>query len=403
MSDSLQISTAAVGMPGATVPDYGEPKIDPDTPERPEKRKRTVQKLTNGDRKWICQRRLTHKDEKFADMQAAFRLERNPDIELKSGTVSGIIKQSDKWLSIADGQEAGTRTRSSKEPELEAALYAWRNEQLAKDEKVRDEDLRDKARELAAAMGINTDRATKGLSFSSGWLDRFKKRNQIKQTRYNRHGKKEDIKAEPMHHNPSFPHLAAQPPFTHDPTAGVMERNATTASIHSSMPFMHQHLQHVMPGSAAFSAAIPAVPHVASVPQGGVPLPQDTFPLPQCVSIPQPPMVPSQSEDASIHNAQFNGQQLYSGLVGQPTVMPPGPSTLGATTAVLSGPSVPPPQPDTRELAHQTVDGMIHAHQQLPTSVRHDVTAAEVHLPAPPGVPQFVTYGSISFDFLTYF
>lgn len=152
--------------------------------ERP---KRTVQKLTNGDRKWICKRKNEQPSEKFADMISAFRQQRNPEVELKSGTVSGILKQQTKWLAIPDGQENGARTRASKEPDLEVALYAWRAQKVAGGEKVRDEDLRNRARELALSMGINMDKSTKGLSFSSGWLDRFKKRNGIKQTCYNRH------------------------------------------------------------------------------------------------------------------------------------------------------------------------------------------------------------------------
>ena len=268
--------------------------------------KRTVQKLTNGDRKWICHRRLAYKEEKFTEMQSAFRSERNSDIELKSGTVSGILKQSDKWLSIQDGQEAGTRTRSSKEPELEAALFAWRSEQIERQEKVRDEDLRDKARELAAAMGINTDRGSKGLSFSSGWLDRFKKRNCIKQTRYNRHGKKDVEKQGDLQHQSAFPQLspesvaddqAAAPVGSHNPAAGV----------HSALPFMSSQMPSVMSGNVS---GIPPVPHSLSMPQAdGVP-----------AAIPQPPG-PSENDDTAM---MHNNAQYTSGLFHQVPIPPVG-------------------------------------------------------------------------------
>ena len=148
------------------------------------RRPRFVQKLTNGDRRWICQRRKDYPNERFVDMRLAFRSERNPDVELKSGTVAGIVKSADKWLSIHDDQESGTRTRTSKEPELEAALFAWREDLAARREKVRDEDLRVKAYELALLIGINTTRSDRALNFSSGWLDRFKKRCGIRQNSY---------------------------------------------------------------------------------------------------------------------------------------------------------------------------------------------------------------------------
>ena len=219
----------------------------------PQKRKRNVQKLTNGDRKWIVQRKMSHPTERFMDMQHAFKMERNPDVELKSGTVSGIVKQSEKWLSIADGQETGTRTRSSKEPELEAALYAWRQHALLEG-KVRDEDLRDKARELAAAMGIKTDRSNQGLSFSSGWLDRFKKRNAIQQSRYNRSRKDEaPVVGEP------YPQLAA----ADAPDAGL------------------QHMPQLLPLPAPGGERTPALAHSA-------PVSHTTVALAHGPAIPQP-------------------------------------------------------------------------------------------------------------------
>lgn len=269
--------------------------------------KRTVQKLTNGDRKWICHRRLNYKDEKFTDMQAAFRDERNADIELKSGTVSGILKQSDKWLSIQDGQEAGTRTRSSKEPELEAALFAWRNEQIAKQEKVRDEDLRDKARELAAAMGINTDRCSKGLSFSSGWLDRFKKRNNIKQTRYNRHGKKDAEKQADMQRPTAFPQLSPESAGSEHAAAPVVGHNP--AAVHGALPYLPPQMSSVMPANVP---VIPAVAHSLSMPQAeGVP-----------AAIPQPPSGPSENDDTGmLHNNPYS-TGLFHQLV--PPVGPDG-------------------------------------------------------------------------------
>jgi hypothetical protein len=336
--------------------------------------KRTVQKLTNGDRKWICHRRINFKDEKFTDMQAAFRDERNADIELKSGTVSGILKQADKWLSIQDGQEAGTRTRSSKEPELEAALFAWRSEQIAKQEKVRDEDLRDKARELAAAMGINTDRCSKGLSFSSGWLDRFKKRNSIKQTKYNRHGKKDAEKQGDLGHPSTYSQLSAVESGNEHAAAAVGAHNPA-AAIHGVMPYLPSQIPSVMQATVP---GIPSVPHSLSMPQAeGVP-----------AAIPQPPSGASEHDDASMmHPAGLFRHQL--GSLGSPDA--------GANGAQLAGVAV-----------GAQVQGMPLGPHQVPQATYSDVPRvpapimphdpyqdAAMGIPAPVGDPGVYPPGAI--------
>jgi hypothetical protein len=326
------------------------------------KRKRNVQKLTNGDRKWIVKRKISHPTERFIDMQQAFKLERNPEVELKSGTVSGIVKQSEKWLSIADGQETGTRTRSSKEPELEAALYAWRQHQLQGGGKVRDEDLRDKARELAAAMGINTDRSDKGLSFSSGWLDRFKKRNSIQQSRYNRAKANKDDERQDggafthldannlpaiqdaglqqfpqilqspagvVHLTPALPHTA---PLAHDDTvslaqpAAIPQPQTTLYDAHQS-----QQSQAVVPPPYVPSGSFdgpPAAPqadgglasanpaHAASDRSGGLPPPPPAHDLP---AIPQPP---PPGLDASISRAADLGSLVDEPASGRVNLQP---------------------------------------------------------------------------------
>lgn len=354
----------------------------------PKKDKRVVQKLTNGDRKWICQRKLNpaFKEEKFAEMQEAFKRERNPAIELKSGTVSGILKQSDKWLSIGDGQEDGTRTRSSKEPELEAALYAWRAEQLAKDEKVRDEDLRYKAREIAAAMGINTDKG-KGLSFSSGWLDRFKKRNSIKQTRYNRHGKKSDAeKMSDVHTGDPFQPMTGTPMHP-DAMAASVPHNANTAvGLHSPMSYLPPHLQQT---PVHISGGIPPVAHVASVAQPvSVPLPQEPFP--HDAAIPQPPSGPGEEANLMSNGGQYAPSTLYTQLVPQPPgPTPPGDGDAGSA-GLPPGPGASPVQQGMAIGAQAIAQGgYVDAHGQM-SAVPVPQADAHRYVPQPPamGIPE---------------
>lgn len=353
----------------------------------PKKEKRVVQKLTNGDRKWICQRKLNpaFKDEKFAEMQEAFKRERNPAIELKSGTVSGILKQSDKWLSIGDGQEDGTRTRSSKEPELEAALYAWRAEQLAKDEKVRDEDLRYKAREIAAAMGINTDKG-KGLSFSSGWLDRFKKRNSIKQTRYNRHGKKSDSdKMSDVHTGEPYQPMTGTPMHPDAMAASVANSATAAVGLHSPMTYLPSHLQQP---PVHLAGGIPPVAHVASVAQPvSVPLPQEPFP--HDAAIPQPPSGPGEEANLMSNGGQYPPSTLYPQLVPQPPIpTPPGEGDAGSA-GMPPGPGAAPVQPGMA-LGGQSIGqgGYVDAHAQM-NALPVPQPGAHGFVPQPPamGIP----------------
>lgn len=324
-----------------------------------EKKKRTVQKLTNGDRKWICQRKRDHPSEKFSDMVTAFRYERNPEIELKSGTVSGILKQSDKWLGIPDGQESGARTRSSKEPELETALYAWRQEMLRIGEKVRDEDLRRKARELATAMGINTDRSNKGLSFSSGWLDRFKKRNGIKQTSYNRHrppqiemDSQNDFQKKALEFQAQML-SALQGAFIPDgnslPTSAQEMLNASLpAGLDSYTNMTNYNLPPANPhfGVRQDTPSIPQPAPVASAHSPGVPQPDETFPLPQPASLPQP--APQDIRDRMPMPTADMLQQLAAavaehsvGALQQPQPLPA--ATQAAVDHVLPQMAHPPP------------------------------------------------------------
>lgn len=320
-------------------------------------------------------------------MQEAFKRERNAAIELKSGTVSGILKQSDKWLSIADGQEDGTRTRSSKEPELEAALYAWRAEQLAKDEKVRDEDLRYKAREIAAAMGINTDKG-KGLSFSSGWLDRFKKRNSIKQTRYNRHGKKSDSeKLIDVHTGEPYQPMTGTPMLPDALAASVANSATAAVGLHGHMTYLPPHLQQP---PVHLAGGIPPVAHVASVAQPvSVPLPQEPFP--HDAAIPQPPSGPGEEANLMSNGGQYPSSTLYPQLVPQPAIpIPPGDGD-GTGAGLAPAPGAPAVQPGIPLGAQPMGQGAyVDAHSQMNTVPVPQPPTAHGFVPQPPamGIPE---------------
>ena len=146
--------------------------------------KRKQNQLSNGDRKWICKRKLLCPRETHSLLAEAFKSQRNPDITLRPSTISTIVKCSTKWLAIPDGKDNDKRSRPCQEPMLEATLLAWHRTRVEAGETINDEQLKVQAKGIANSMGINTDRLSGGLSFSSGWLCNFKKRNGL--VHYNR-------------------------------------------------------------------------------------------------------------------------------------------------------------------------------------------------------------------------
>jgi hypothetical protein len=102
----------------------------------------------------------------------------------KANTISDIIKESKKWLSIDENSHLTKkkRIRECRFPEIDAALTIWFMQALPKNIVITGEVLQQKARDFAKAFDISDD----NFKASEGWLDGFKKRHHIQE--YNRSG-----------------------------------------------------------------------------------------------------------------------------------------------------------------------------------------------------------------------
>ena len=132
------------------------------------------QQLTNSDRRQICELHLAHKDltqEKLTALVAS----KLSLPEVKRSTITGILKQSDKWLQWSDtAADKKVRDRKPQHEKLETALILWFGQLRAKDALLNDRLLVEKAKQLAEGLNVTDFKA------SDGWLAKFKKRHNIK-------------------------------------------------------------------------------------------------------------------------------------------------------------------------------------------------------------------------------
>ncbi|THH20539.1 hypothetical protein EW146_g842 [Bondarzewia mesenterica] len=149
---------------------------------RPPPPKQRKQRLYNIDRKMICI---------FHQQNPTMRQE---DIALKYGversTISKIIKQKNKWLSVVENEEHRVaKHRPSKFPEIESELVKWLVE--CRDRKVvlSDAVIRSKAKEVAKALQIPDDK----FKASSGWVENFKHRHGIRRGAWVGDGRDEKV------------------------------------------------------------------------------------------------------------------------------------------------------------------------------------------------------------------
>lgn len=164
-------------------------------PEPKRKRKR----ISNGERKAICQYRLEHPRDRHQDIASKFGVDKM--------TVSKILSKKDHWQSVELGDAVGcgpngtglpfelAKRRAPSTPSIESGMLKWLAEasnshytsfysSLRPDDlhapvpvygPLSDASLREKAREIARSNGLEET-----FKASSGWLHSFKKRHGIK-------------------------------------------------------------------------------------------------------------------------------------------------------------------------------------------------------------------------------
>jgi len=90
-------------------------------------------------------------------------------------TISGWMKDKDKYLKIEEEDVDGYRIRDAKFPELEDCIALWHNKCMDNNIPVLDEMIKIKARDYYGPL-CNID---PNFKFSNGWLQNFEKRFQL--------------------------------------------------------------------------------------------------------------------------------------------------------------------------------------------------------------------------------
>ncbi|PWN19814.1 hypothetical protein BCV69DRAFT_278069 [Microstroma glucosiphilum] len=124
-------------------------------------------RLTVGDRKLVCLRHLENPTQKQEQLAREFGVERS--------TVSKILKEKEKWLSMPEDsplQPTAARSRPPKWPVLEQQLGDWMFEVESQGSTVTDSTIREKALEMAQTLYGDIG----NFKGSQGWIEKFKER-----------------------------------------------------------------------------------------------------------------------------------------------------------------------------------------------------------------------------------
>ena len=101
-------------------------------------------------------------------------------LEIDRTTISKILSQRDKWKAVIENEisDKTYRHKAVKFPLLENAMNLWVENVTAGGVVLTDLLIKEKARIFAEAFNIQDE-----LTFSNGWLQKFKKRNNIRKYR----------------------------------------------------------------------------------------------------------------------------------------------------------------------------------------------------------------------------
>ena len=90
-------------------------------------KKRSRNQLTTEQRLWLCDRKRST-GESHTQLAAAFDQHFKVDMKLSKGTISGILKDLDKWKAAAESYAVeNKKLRLAHEPKLEEALVLWKD------------------------------------------------------------------------------------------------------------------------------------------------------------------------------------------------------------------------------------------------------------------------------------
>lgn len=152
------------------------------SPIRPQLKQRRSA-ISDDVKRQICEWSKANESKRHVDIANHFN-EVYPNLKIDRSTISKILSQSNKW-EATNTTEDSTQTFKHKEvkfPVLERAMNLWVESVTAGGIILTDLLIKEKAKIFAQAFHIQEN----ALTFSNGWLYKFKKRNNIR--RYHIHG-----------------------------------------------------------------------------------------------------------------------------------------------------------------------------------------------------------------------
>jgi len=148
----------------------------------PKKSKQHRSAISEEVKRQICEWAEANESKRHVDIANHFN-EMHPNLKIDRSTISKILLQSDKWKQVnAEDSVQTFRNREVKFPVLEYAMSLWVENATASGVVLTDLLIKEKAKTFAEAFNIQE----KDLTFSNGWLHKFKRRNNIR--RYRIHG-----------------------------------------------------------------------------------------------------------------------------------------------------------------------------------------------------------------------
>ncbi|ODQ50840.1 hypothetical protein SAICODRAFT_31616 [Saitoella complicata NRRL Y-17804] len=221
-------------------------------------------RLTDIDRKRICEYHLAHPKVKQDDIAQMFGVERS--------TISKVLRCKEKYLSIEESAFGvmANKQRGGKFPELEKTLSVWARNVFQQGGILSDSLIRDKAKELAHAVGISEV----DFKASSGWIENFKFRNMIKRGKIieeEDEGPPDmDEAMENAHNMNQLEHLPIFSPIREEPSNAILQSPIRMDGlIHDHMrsndpQYQPGNLQHSMLLRSQSTTSTSPVPSVAS-------------------------------------------------------------------------------------------------------------------------------------------
>lgn len=134
--------------------------------------------ITDALRKAICLEKMRFPT--YSGRDLAIFVEKVYGKQLGRSTICEILKQKEKWMQVPDDSKQTKRRKPGQYPGMEEALVVWLNDAIPHYgvSGITDNLLRAKAKEFGAQMGVPEE-----FKYSSGWLEKLKKRLGIRQMR----------------------------------------------------------------------------------------------------------------------------------------------------------------------------------------------------------------------------